>query len=73
VSKQEYDDAQAAFKQGEADVAVNRAAVKNRRFNLEYTKVRSPISRRIGTYEFTPRRAGDRLFRAQALTSRAPV
>ena len=35
VSKQEYDDAQAAFKQAEADVAVNRAAVKTARINLD--------------------------------------
>ena len=54
VSKQEYDDAQAAFKQAEADVAVNRAAVKTARINLEYTKVRSPISGRIGKSAFTP-------------------
>ena len=44
VSKQEYDDAQAAFKQAEAEVAVNRAAVKTARIQLEYTRVRSPIS-----------------------------
>lgn len=68
VSKQEYDDAQAAFKQAEADVAVNRAAVKTARINLEYTKVRSPISGRIGKSAFTP---GALLTanQAQALTS----
>ena len=68
VSKQEYDDAQAAFKQAEADVAVNRAAVKTARINLEYTKVRSPISGRIGKSAFTPG-ALVTAIQAQALTS----
>ena len=68
VSKQEYDDAQAAFKQAEAAVAVNRAAVKTARINLEYTKVRSPISGRIGKSAFTPG-ALVTANQAQALTS----
>ena len=68
VSKQEYDDAQAAFKQAEADVAVNRAAVKPARINLEYPKVRSPISGRIGKSAFTPG-ALVTANQAQALTS----
>lgn len=68
VSKQEYDDAQAAFKQAEEDVAVNRAAVKTARINLEYTKVRSPISGRIGKSAFTPG-ALVTANQAQALTS----
>ena len=68
VSKQEYDDAQAAFKQAEADVAVNRAAVKTARINLEYTKVRSPMSGRIGKSAFTPG-ALVTANQAQALTS----
>ena len=68
VSKQEYDDAQAAFKQAEADVAVNRAAVKTARINLEDTKVRSPISGRIGKSAFTPG-ALVTANQAQALTS----
>ena len=68
VSKQEYDDAQAAFKQAEADVAVNRAAVKTARINLEYTKVRSPISGRIGKSAFTTG-ALVTANQAQALTS----
>ena len=67
-SKQEYDDAQAAVKQAEADVAVNRAAVKTARINLEYTKVRSPISGRIGKSAFTPG-ALVTANQAQALTS----
>ena len=62
------DSAQAAFKQAEADVAVNRAAVKTARINLEYTKVRSPISGRIGKSAFTPG-ALVTANQAQALTS----
>ena len=68
VSKQECDDAQAAFKQAEADVAVNRAAVKTARIQLEYTKVRAPISGRIGKSAFTPG-ALVTANQAQALTS----
>ena len=62
------DSAQAALKQAEADVAVNRAAVKTARINLEYTKVRSPISGRIGKSAFTPG-ALVTANQAQALTS----
>lgn len=68
VSRQEYDDAHAAFKQAEAEVAVNRAAVKTARIQLEYTKVRSPISGRIGKSAFTPG-ALVTANQAQALTS----
>ncbi|GFE62197.1 efflux RND transporter periplasmic adaptor subunit [Geobacter sp. AOG2] len=48
VSQQDYDDAYAALKQGEADVASNKAAVETARINLAYTKVTAPISGRIG-------------------------
>jgi membrane fusion protein, multidrug efflux system len=48
VSKQEADDAVAALKGAEADVALNRAALKNARINLGYTTVTSPIAGRIG-------------------------
>jgi len=48
VSQQDYDDAQAAFKQAEADVASTRAAVDAARINLAYTKITAPISGRIG-------------------------
>ena len=68
VSQQEYDDAQAAFQQAEAAVAVNRPPVKTARINLEYTKVRSPISGRIGKSAFTPG-ALVTANQAQALTS----
>jgi membrane fusion protein, multidrug efflux system len=48
VSQQDYDDAHAALKQAEADVASTRAAVETARINLAYTKVTAPISGRIG-------------------------
>jgi membrane fusion protein (multidrug efflux system) len=48
VSQQDYDDAKAALKQSEADVAYNKALVENARINLAYTKVKAPISGRIG-------------------------
>ena len=48
VSQQDNDDAQAAFKQAEADVAYSKAAVETARINLAYTKITAPISGRIG-------------------------
>ena len=48
VSQQDYDDAHAALKQADADVAYARAAVETARINLAYTKVTAPISGRIG-------------------------
>ncbi len=48
VSKQEFDDADASRAQGVADVAVARAALASAKIELEYTKVLSPISGRIG-------------------------
>lgn len=48
VSQQDNDDAQAALKQSEADVAAAKAAVETARINLAYTKVTAPISGRIG-------------------------
>ncbi len=54
VSKQEYDDAEAAYKQAVADVESAKAAVENARINLGYTKVAAPISGRIGKSDVTP-------------------
>lgn len=48
VSQQDYDNAFAALKQGEAEVAVAKAAVESARINLAYTKISAPISGRIG-------------------------
>jgi len=53
ISKQDYDDAFASFKQAEADVASARAALEAARINLEYTRVLSPISGRIGRSSVT--------------------
>jgi membrane fusion protein (multidrug efflux system) len=48
VSQQDYDNASAALKQVEADLAFAKAAVETARINLAYTKVTAPISGRIG-------------------------
>lgn len=48
VSKQQRDDAAAAVKLAQADVARARADVEAARINLAYTKVSAPISGRIG-------------------------
>jgi membrane fusion protein, multidrug efflux system len=48
VSQQDFDDAHAALKQAEADVAAAVAAVESARINLAYTRVTAPISGRIG-------------------------
>jgi membrane fusion protein (multidrug efflux system) len=48
VSRQEYENATAALKASEADVAAGRAAVETAQINLGYTTVRSPVSGRIG-------------------------
>jgi membrane fusion protein (multidrug efflux system) len=53
VSQQDYDDAYAALKQGEADVASSKASVESARINLAYTKVTAPISGRIGRSSVT--------------------
>lgn len=54
VSRQDADDADAALKQAEADVAANKAAVETARINLDYTRIASPISGRIGISTVTP-------------------
>ncbi len=53
VSQQDYDDANAALKQTEADVESGRAALETARINLDYTKVTAPISGRIGRSSVT--------------------
>ena len=54
VSQQDYDDAQAAVKQAEAEVAAAQAAVENARINVQYTSISAPISGRIGRSTVTP-------------------
>jgi len=53
VSQQDYDDANAALKQAEAELASSKAAVETARINLAYTRVTAPISGRIGRSSVT--------------------
>ncbi len=48
VSKQELDNAEAAARQARADVAAQKSSVDAARVNLEFTRIRAPISGRIG-------------------------
>lgn len=54
VSKQANDDAIAALKQTEADLAAARAALDKAKIDLDFTRVASPISGRIGRSTVTP-------------------
>lgn len=53
VSKQANDDAVAALKQAQADLAAAKAAQDKARIDLDYTQVKSPISGRIGRSQVT--------------------
>ena len=53
VSRQTYDEAIAAVEQGEAKVAAAKANLELAQINLNYTKVTSPISGRIGKSAIT--------------------
>ena len=53
VSQQELDDAEAAAQQARADVAAQQAAVDAANVELGFTKLRAPISGRIGRSLFT--------------------
>jgi membrane fusion protein (multidrug efflux system) len=48
VSKQEYDNAVASYRQADAAVAASKANLANAAINLGYTDVTSPITGRIG-------------------------
>jgi len=54
VARQDYDDADAAYRQGLAAVEQNKAAVEAAQINLGYTRVTAPISGRIGRSAYTP-------------------
>jgi len=54
VSQQVHDDSQAALVQARADLAVARAARDNARINLDYTRIKAPISGRTATSTVTP-------------------
>ena len=54
ISKQQYDDAAASAREAEADITSAHATIEQTRINLDYTKVRSPITGRIGHSTVTP-------------------
>lgn len=53
ISKQDFDEAEAAYKEALANVTVAEAAINTATINLEYTEVRAPISGRIGKSSVT--------------------
>jgi len=53
VSKQDYDEASGSQRVNEAEVLLGKAAVKTAKINLDYTKVTSPITGRIGLSQVT--------------------
>ena len=53
VSQQDYDDADAALKLAEADIAYWKANAETARINLAYTRITAPISGRIGRSAIT--------------------
>lgn len=54
VSKQELDNAEAAARQARADVAAQKSNVDAARINVDFTRIRAPISGRIGRSLATP-------------------
>ncbi|GGB45717.1 efflux RND transporter periplasmic adaptor subunit [Shewanella inventionis] len=53
VSKQDFDETEAAYKEAQAAVTVAKAAINTANINLEYTEVKAPISGRIGKSSVT--------------------
>ena len=54
VSKQDNDDINALFKQGEADLLLTKAALQTARINLNFTRIVAPISGRVDASTVTP-------------------
>ena len=54
ISREEFDTRTAAESQGDASVRAAEAAVATARLNLEWTRVRSPITGRVSRAEVTP-------------------
>jgi membrane fusion protein, multidrug efflux system len=54
ISREEYDSRTSAEAQGGASVKAAEAAVETARLNLEWTRVRSPISGRVSNAQVTP-------------------
>ena len=53
ISEQDYDEADAAYKEALARVTVAEAAINTASINLEYTEVRAPIAGRVGKSSVT--------------------
>lgn len=53
VSRQELDNAEAAARQARADVAAQRSSVQAAQVNVDFTRIRAPISGRIGRSLYT--------------------
>ena len=53
VSAQDLDDAQSTLAQAQADIASAKAALETARINLDYTKIRAPISGRVDASSIT--------------------
>lgn len=53
ISQQDYDDAQAALGQAQAQVSGAKASLDTARINLGYTTIRAPISGKIGRSQVT--------------------
>lgn len=53
VSKQDADDAQATYQQALASVALKKAALQSAQINLDYTRIRAPISGKISKSNVT--------------------
>lgn len=54
VSKQDVDDAEATLRQNRAAVVAAQASLQSAKINLDYTRIKAPISGRIGTSTYTP-------------------
>ncbi|MGN5181983.1 efflux RND transporter periplasmic adaptor subunit [Aeromonas veronii] len=48
ISRQDYDDADASWKQAKAEIMASKAALRTAEINLGYTRITAPISGRIG-------------------------
>src|SRR5690554_2180769 len=53
ISQQDFDEAEAAYLQAEAQLKVAEASLKRAELNVEYTRVKAPISGRIGRSQLT--------------------
>lgn len=54
ISRQAYEESQAAAAQAQSDVAVARANLETARINLQYSRIQAPISGRIALSSVTP-------------------